>query len=229
MHAPGKKHYKAILHLLHHLRCHPPKAIKFYHKVEQSPLAVMLRRAGYEDVDPTFVYFSDSSWADEPNQRSTGSYTGFLQGGLVDCCSFTPNPIAMSSAEAESNAICVTTIAAIPVRQAFLEIIFGNPERDWTLTIFTDSLAAITMITGEKVSKATKHIERRYLFNRQAYQQGRIRLLYLSGKDYMLADLGTKNVPTPEAEYKLSILEVDVPSPSKTTSQSEKSPLAKEG
>ena len=26
---PGRKHFKATLHLLHHLRCHPPKALVF--------------------------------------------------------------------------------------------------------------------------------------------------------------------------------------------------------
>ena len=39
---PGKKHFVGCLHMLHHLRCFPARAICFYHNVSLSPLANML-------------------------------------------------------------------------------------------------------------------------------------------------------------------------------------------
>ena len=35
---PGRPHFHAALHLLHHLCCHPPQAIKFYRNPSHSPL-----------------------------------------------------------------------------------------------------------------------------------------------------------------------------------------------
>ena len=37
-HHPGRPHFKAALHLLHHVRCYPPKALKFYCSLDYLPL-----------------------------------------------------------------------------------------------------------------------------------------------------------------------------------------------
>jgi hypothetical protein len=55
MHSPGRPHFKAIVHLLHHLRCHPPKALKYYHNVYQSPLYELLKEAKLDKLDPWFI------------------------------------------------------------------------------------------------------------------------------------------------------------------------------
>ena len=62
--SPGRKHFQAALHMLHHIRCHPPRPLKYYHKPHLSPLAQHLKEAGHPEVDPSFVWFSDSSFAD---------------------------------------------------------------------------------------------------------------------------------------------------------------------
>jgi hypothetical protein len=54
-------------------------------------------------MDPSFVWFIDSSHADCDEAQSTGANAGFIQGGLVDFSSFVPNHIPFSSAESESN------------------------------------------------------------------------------------------------------------------------------
>ena len=62
---PGRPHFRAALHLLHHLRCHPPQAIKFYRNPSHSPLTQMLRDIGLSHLDPSsLIYFCDSAFGD---------------------------------------------------------------------------------------------------------------------------------------------------------------------
>ncbi|MCY7392055.1 MAG: hypothetical protein LH647_11395, partial [Leptolyngbyaceae cyanobacterium CAN_BIN12] len=102
MHLPGQSHYDALLNLMHHLRCHPPKALKYYVNPMVSPLATLPRNAGHSELDPTFVWFSDSSWAHCDDSCSTGCHTGFLQGDPINFSSFVHLPVQQLSAEAES-------------------------------------------------------------------------------------------------------------------------------
>ena len=71
---PGVKHFEALMHLLGYLNKHPNMAIRFYNKVEDSPIAKILRMNHKPDEFPTTVTFSDSSRQDCPDTaRSTGS------------------------------------------------------------------------------------------------------------------------------------------------------------
>jgi hypothetical protein len=63
MHLPGRKHFVAVRHLLHHLRCHPPKAIKYYHDSRNSPLYEHLKENSLKHLDPWFIAMSDSLFA----------------------------------------------------------------------------------------------------------------------------------------------------------------------
>jgi hypothetical protein len=102
MHLPGRRHFKALIHFLHHIRCYPPGAMVFYR------------------------FANDSPHADCDEARSTGAYAGFIQGGFVNFSSFVPNPIPSSSAESESNALCIGTLAANYVRQICCDIVYNN-------------------------------------------------------------------------------------------------------
>lgn len=55
---------------------------------------------------------SDASWNDDADMsRSTGCFLIFLMGGLVDCSSNMPNPMALSSPEAEYNQARIAMMA----------------------------------------------------------------------------------------------------------------------
>ena len=49
--------FQALLHLLHHLRCHSPQALTYYRDVSKLPIAKMLQEAGHTTVDPCFIGF----------------------------------------------------------------------------------------------------------------------------------------------------------------------------
>jgi hypothetical protein len=209
MKTPGRAHYKALIHFLHHIRCHPPGAIVFYHNVTTSPLCKLICDAGHPTIDPTLVWFSDSSHNDCDNQHSTGCHLGFLCGGLVDFASFVPNIVSMSSAESESNALCVASMAAAYIRQAYCDLFLNDASLPFTVPMFIDSQAAEAINANDKATKRTKHIERRALLHRHHRQCGLMFPYHINGDLYNLADIGTKSIAK-ESAYKVSVMEVPI-------------------
>jgi Reverse transcriptase (RNA-dependent DNA polymerase) len=204
---PGRKHYEALHHLLNHIRCFPTPPLVYYHNVHDSPLAKMLIEAGHQDVDPTLVYFTDSSFHDCDDGRSTGCYLGFLQGGLIDMASSVPSIISHSSAEAETTFASTACLATHPSRRTFMYIIHGDEDRAYTVPMFTDSQSSIDIAKNLKGTQRTKHMARRALYTRDAVQNGSIKLLYINGKKYQLADVGTKaDITFAEFFYKLNVI-----------------------
>jgi hypothetical protein len=210
MHFPGRNHFVAVLHLLHHIRCHPPKAIKFYHDATEAPTSKLFDYAKLDRVNVHFFGMSDSAFQDAEDMKSTGCNMCILQGGIVEMGTFVPEPIAMSSAEAEINALTVTIMKLLHVKYIVCELLFGDPCYSFTVPILTDSKYAKDTATADKETKQTKHIERRWLYVKYAWQSTRISLYHIS-KDYQLADMGTKNVTGDDAQKKLSCMEVTSP------------------
>ena len=132
-----------------------------------------------------------------------------FMGGPIDYNSHVPNPIAMSSAEAETNAPTVAVMAGSHTRMILNEALFGPDQsgRPYTIPFLIDSQAAFDISKNDKVTKRTRHIERRWLYCRNALQSGQISLHHVDGDEYQLADIGTKNLPAQKMAYKLSILE----------------------
>ena len=67
MSMPGRLHFQAALHLLHHFCCHPPKPLIFFHNRRESPAHRMLSSIEaftkyFEDAD--VIVFADSSHGD---------------------------------------------------------------------------------------------------------------------------------------------------------------------
>ena len=209
MYLPGRKHFVALHHMLHHLRCHPPGALRFYSDARVSPLGQLLQSIDVE-IDPMLVYFTDSSFQDCDEQRSTGCYLGFYQGGLIDPNSFVPPPIAMSSAEAENNTMCVGTMAAMHTRMIIMQLRFGNPDHPYTVPVLVDSQAADAMTLNEKDTKCTHHIEHRWQYTRYARHKGDVGIYKCDGKTQQLADVGTKNLSDQESAPKMTYLQVPV-------------------
>jgi hypothetical protein len=208
MQMPGRKHYEAIHHLLHHLRCYPARPLIYYRDATKSPLAQLLKDAGYSNIDPSFVYFTDSSHGDCDDGRSTGCYIGLLQGGLIDMSSSVPLPVAQSAAEAETAYASITCMATAQTRRTLMAIEFGDEDRPFSVPIFTDSQATIDIARNDRGTSRTRHMARRQLFVRSFVRNGSALLLHIGGKRFQVADIGTKGDIVPdEFEYKLSIVE----------------------
>jgi len=109
---PGVKHFEALLHVLRYLRDNMLLGIKFYSDCSRSPLITMLQSQEIKQEE-VFFGFPDSSWNDDINTgRSTGCFIITYMGRIVDHSSNMPDPVALSSAEAEYNEGSVAFMAA---------------------------------------------------------------------------------------------------------------------
>ena len=85
-----------------------------------SPITRLLSSNGIS-LDYPFITFSDSSWNDDIDTgRSTGCFMIIYMGGVVEHSINVPDPVALSSAEAEYNEACLACMATAHLRQ-FLE------------------------------------------------------------------------------------------------------------
>ena len=222
MNLPGREHFKALLHLLHHLRCHPTNGIMFYKDWRQAPVYKMLIELGMKIEDGTLLWFTDASHGDCDESRSTCCSMGFYQGGLIDAVSFVPQPIPNSTAESETMGMAVGGMSCAYARKGIADVLFGDPDRPWTIPLMCDSQAAIAMNNNNRPTKRSRHIDRRYFFTRGERQAGRLSLHHID-KDYSLPDIGTKNLVAEESSYKLSIMEVPVSDHAIGTNDNDKS------
>ena len=202
--------------MLNYLRCNPPKPLIWYHNIEHAPITKLLREAGLGKIDPTYVAFTDSSFADCDNQKSTGCYIILYQGGAIAYESIVPPVIAMSSCQSETNMCTCTVMGSRPITMTIQELEHGNATRPFTLPILTDSSSAKAVTDSDAPTKRTRHMERRFLYCRLARQLGICKYIHISNQ-FMVADIGTKVLNTEELNYPCSIVEAQTkPVPKKT-------------
>ena len=126
---PGRPHFQAALHLLHHFRCHPPKPLIYYKNVMEAPVTRMLKEVpDFQGFDPTFVVFANSSHTDSDKGRSTACDIQVYQGGIIDHTSWIPNPIPMSLAESENNCYSAAIMRMRYTKKAIAKILFGSED-----------------------------------------------------------------------------------------------------
>jgi hypothetical protein len=192
MRKPGKTHFNELVHLLRYLRDNNNYGVRYFSDYSTSPLFNHLQ--AYDiSTDQRLIVMSDSSWNDDVDTgRSTGCFLIFYMGGIIDHSSNMPDPVALSSAEAEYNQACVATMALMHISMVLnnLESLDENSERK-NIPLILDSSSAIAIGTSFKDTKHTRHIMRRYHFVRSMIDKNFIILLWISTKG-QLADLGTK-------------------------------------
>jgi hypothetical protein len=204
---PGRRHFKAALHLLHHFRCHPPRPLIYYHKLVDAPVTRLLQSIPNLDADLMYVVFADSAHADCDKGRSTACDLQVFQGGLIDHISWVPNPIPLSTAESESNCYSAAIMRSRFAIKAILKILFDTPDMPYTVPILVDSTAAIAMNSSDNPSRKTRHIESRYWYGRQSVEQGLAKLYKVDGGSQQPADPGTKNQLHEETQFYRDLFE----------------------
>ena len=188
---PGTCHMDSIVHVLQYLRDNPDCAIKYYSDYQSAPVYNILKDNGV-DTSNELITFTDSSWQDDPDtSRSTGCYLIMYRGGVVDHSSNLPDPIALSSAEAEYNEACLACRATAHMKMLLEEL--EMMEIHHPIPILLDSKAAHDMGHSFKSTKHTRHILRRYHYVREGQLTGEHELIWIP-KSYQLADIGTKPV-----------------------------------
>jgi hypothetical protein len=206
---PGKLHFEAIIHLLRYLRDNSLYGVRFYSNIADAPIYQMLLNQKIEEKHP-FFGFTDSSWNDDPDHgRSTGCFIITYMGGIVDHSSNVPDPVALSSAEAEYNEGCVAFMAASHLRMLLCEFEGTRDENTPPTSMYFDSKSAIAMGVNYKDTKHTRHIMRRYHYVRENIAAHRFSSKWIS-TEFEIADIGTKNNDGPRHKFLRELALVNV-------------------
>ena len=129
------------------------------------------------------------------------------RGGIVDHSSNVPDPVAMSSAEAEYNEACLACMGTAHIKMLLEDL--EQTEINQPIPIILDSKAAHDMGHSFKTTKHTRHILRRYHYVREGQLTGEHELTWIP-KQFQLADIGTKPVSRPDLDGRTKYLFVDV-------------------
>ena len=160
--------------------------------------------------DAPLLLFVDSSWQDCPDTgRSTGGFFLYQQGGIIDGGSFVPTPVAMSSAEAEYNALAYAMQRTVNSRQVIHEMNGNHPDTPLSIPFLCDSESALIIGKNNKDTKRTRHIQRRVHYVRDGIASGAFEG-YKIGGDFNPADVGTKNLTKDALDVHYDVMHVVV-------------------
>jgi arginyl-tRNA--protein-N-Asp/Glu arginylyltransferase len=123
-----------------------------------------------------------------------------MAGGPISWRSKTQSTVALSSAQAEYQALCAACQEAIHLRLLSSEL-DTSLSASTPITIFEDNTAAIAMSQNPVNHEKTKHIFVKYHFIRECVSNKHVKITYVSTKR-MIADLLTK----PTNHYTISLL-----------------------
>ena len=132
--------------------------MRFYSKVESSPLFQLLKNNNIQIIDDTILTFTDSSWNDcVDTGRSTGGNLSLTQGDAVDYSSHLPVPEAKSSREAEYISVAVACMKTGHLRMLVYDLRYmgiksydGDNLKYEPSRIIVDNEAAVSMVRCNK-------------------------------------------------------------------------------
>ena len=141
--------------------------------------------------------------------QSTGCFILTYMGGIVDHSSNIPDPVTLSTVEAEYNEGCVAFMAASHLRMLLCEF-EGIEDADMApTTMFFDSKSAIAMGSSYKDTKHTRNIMRCYHYVRNEIVANRFNMSWI-GTEFMISDIGTKQTPGPRHTFLVELIHIKV-------------------
>jgi len=145
--------------------------------------------------------YSDSDWGGDTNDRkSTSGFVFLLSKGAISWQASKQKIVALSTTEAEYVACCEASKKAVALRRIY-EDLTRISEKECPSSplpptmILVDNQGALKLIQNPRFHKRTKHIELKYHYIRQVYDQGLITIDYISTQ-HMSADILTKPLPS---------------------------------
>jgi len=171
---PGPKHWTAAKRVLRYLKGTMEQGIKIK-----------------KNIDMKLVGYTDADWAqDTEDRKSTSGYIYEIGGAIISWKSKKQPTVALSTAEAEYNAIAFAMKEGLYLRNLLMEI--GFEQKEPTM-LYVDNQAAISWALNPVEKQRTKHIDLKYHFIREKVQDGSFVLKYCKTQD-MAADMMTKPV-----------------------------------
>lgn len=144
--------------------------------------------------------FSDSDYAaDVDTRRSTSGYIFKLSNGPVTWMSKRQACVSLSTAEAEYIAACLAVKESVWIQKLLCDLRYvHNP-----IPIYIDNQSAIKLVRNPEFHCRRKHIDVKFHFIREKYDNCEIDVTYVCTRD-QIADLFTKALPKERFKYLLS-------------------------
>ncbi|WOH06349.1 hypothetical protein DCAR_0625775 [Daucus carota subsp. sativus] len=171
MHNPGKQHMDAVVRILRYLKSAPGKGLLF-------------SKHGNTDI----LGYSDSSWAEKGDRKSTSGYLTFVGGNLVTWKSKKQKVVSLSSAEAEYRAMVKGICELLWLKGLMGELGFSSQS---PMKLFCDNQSAIKIAENPVQHDRTKHVEIDRNFIYEKLENNEVEVPYVSTKR-QLADMLTK-------------------------------------
>ncbi len=132
--------------------------------------------------------YSDADWGGElDTRRSTTGYVVVMDGAAVAWSSHLQRTVAVSTQEAEYQALAAAARMALSVRKILADFGIGVQ----TVKILSDNQAALCLAENPMVQARSKHIDIQHHFVRDRISRNEISVSYIS-TSLMIADVLTK-------------------------------------
>ena len=128
---------------------------------------------------------------DDGTRKSTTGFCMVLNGGVVCWSSRLQSTVALSTAEAETNAGVEAVKQLMHLRLFLREL---GQEQTSPSTVFEDNMAAISLAHGKEQSKRAKHYQIKVHFLNEQFKRGIFEYRKVGTKD-QLGDVWTKGLP----------------------------------
>lgn len=136
--------------------------------------------------------FSDADYAgDVETRRSTSGAVTTLCGGAISWQSQRQKCVSLSTTESEYIAASEAVKDLVWLQKLFCELTRATTACS---TLYLDNQSAIKLIKNPEFHKRTKHIDVRYHFIREHYEDDLFKIEYVPSEQ-QLADLFTKSLP----------------------------------
>jgi hypothetical protein len=199
MSCPGAEHVEAAKQVIRYLYGTKEFGILYSRSARGAPHAFVHTRKGevavansVGDVQTLMVTYADADLAgDDTTRRSTSGYGVVLHGGLVSWLSKLQSTVALSTAEAETNAGVEAVKQILHMRLLLRELGF---EQVGPSSVFEDNNCAISLVHGKEQSKRARHYQMKVHFLNEQVELGTFAYVKVGTKD-QVADTFTKALP----------------------------------
>ena len=146
----------------------------------------------YRSEENDMCCYSDADWGgDKDTRHSTSGYVFTMCGGAISWNSKLQKVIALSTAEAEYIALSKACNEVLWMKKLLGEVL---DQKIAEVDVMEDNQAAIAMVKNPVYHAQSKHIDIRYHYVRDLYQEKEIVLHYCPSKQNV-ADVMTKSIP----------------------------------
>jgi len=182
MATPTRAHLAAAKHVLRYLK-------------GTAGLCLRYERQASSEHSNELLGYADASWMSVPGtSRSVSGYAFLLNGAAVSWRCKVQSTIALSTAEAEFDALSAAVREAVYLRGLMQEI--GLPQLEATV-VREDNQPCIALCKNAVASQRTRHVALRFNFVREKLHAGLIDIEYCPTAE-QLADILTKVLPAPQ-------------------------------